>query len=971
MKVTYIIFSLILCSVYGQEHLYTQFTHKDDLPGITFYKMLENENGFIWLAADRGLYRYDGYSFKLYSHPKQKGKAVFDLKIDENKKMWFTNVSGQFFYVKNDSLHLFYDLNHQNTIPKKLYRFEPFHDNLIINGLYRGIFKINSKSKNLSLIDPTSTSDIIKTGDSLLLAQYENGYFYKSYLKGSTKKIRINKKLYEDPHFNLFKFKGTLFSFKQKGKEKHLLYNINKKKPTLYSLPKELKNKNLLVTNIIDNYLWFFTENGVYICDVNHDENSFQLKKHLLPNKTVTYAIKDHNKNYWFSTLHNGIYVIPNIEIMSHFTDKEHGTITEIAPIKEGLIAMGTTLGKVILFNTQTSSVKKIIELPSKRKISKLLFNQHFNDLYISPEIDRTSYIYDLSSGKLSSVYPNGFNGAKSLKLIDSSKLFLLFLNSASIIKAEKGKIKNYQTLNYLNKRPYESHYCSNTKQTYILYIDALMVYDSLQKGHEIKYKNKPIYGRNICETKDGHIWVATFNDGIIKIKNKRVVSVLNKKNTLPTNQISKVYASEEILWIITTENIIKFNTKTNEIQKLSALDGINSFNINGFISLGKDIWFSSNLGLFSFNKNRVFKKKDPTNPYFTHIEIDNEIFPPKHRYSFSQDKSKISFHFNTNGYKSSENINYEYKMSKIDSDWNTLTKQSKQVTYNRLPEGVFEFQLRTKLDNNYSDIQSIKIQVKGLFYEQWWFILILVSLLVFGIVYYYRGLLHKQKLKQLLKYEKQQNEMEKIMLKLENLRSQMNPHFVFNALNSIQDFIITNKKDLAGDYLGEFADLIREYLKQSTSKEISLKDEISTLNKYLDLEKLRFEEKLNYEINVSESICSSDTYIPTMLIQPFVENSIKHGILHKKNKGNIFIDFTINETKNKIICCIKDDGIGRERSLKINKKKPHQSFAFNATYKRLKLLNHNKKEKIAFEIHDLHPNLEDKGTLVRIEIPI
>lgn len=209
----------------------------------------------------------------------------------------------------------------------------------------------------------------------------------------------------------------------------------------------------------------------------------------------------------------------------------------------------------------------------------------------------------------------------------------------------------------------------------------------------------------------------------------------------------------------------------------------------------------------------------------------------------------------------------------------------------------------------------------------------------------------------------------------LKALKSQMNPHFIFNALNSIQDYIVQNQKNLAGDYLGKFADLIRLYLEQSSLKEISLFDEIDTLKRYLELEKVRFEDKLEYKIDIDKNLPIENIYIPTMLIQPYIENALKHGILHKKGTGNLSVSFTSNKDEALLICKIIDDGIGRKKSEEIYQKRTikHTSFATKANENRLKLLNFNKERKISISIEDMENSKteENTGTKVTIQIPI
>lgn len=217
------------------------------------------------------------------------------------------------------------------------------------------------------------------------------------------------------------------------------------------------------------------------------------------------------------------------------------------------------------------------------------------------------------------------------------------------------------------------------------------------------------------------------------------------------------------------------------------------------------------------------------------------------------------------------------------------------------------------------------------------------------------------------LALEKQYRESE-----LKALKSQMNPHFIFNALNSIQEYIILNKKNEASDYLGKFADLIRTYLSHSDTGVISLQEEIESLRMYLDLESLRFEDTLTYEMHLSDKLNKDATHIPTMLIQPYVENALKHGLLHKKENRKLMISFA-NSEGNNIQCIIEDNGVGRKKAKEFQENRPalHKSFAAKATEERLNLLNYGKDKKIGVEILDLfNENNEAIGTKVILSIP-
>jgi two-component system LytT family sensor kinase len=202
----------------------------------------------------------------------------------------------------------------------------------------------------------------------------------------------------------------------------------------------------------------------------------------------------------------------------------------------------------------------------------------------------------------------------------------------------------------------------------------------------------------------------------------------------------------------------------------------------------------------------------------------------------------------------------------------------------------------------------------------------------------------------------------------LKALKSQMNPHFMFNALNSIQEQFMYGDKNRANEQMGNFTYLTRQILTISGKKKINLSTEIEILNKYLELEKMRFADGFQYEIKLSDNIDEDYHQIPPMLIQPFVENSIKHGLLHKTGDKKLSISFDLDPKEENLICVVEDNGIGREKSAELKSKRvqQHESFSTSATEERLKLLSQNA------NINDFVV-YQDKvdGTIVTIKIPL
>jgi two-component system, LytTR family, sensor kinase len=231
-----------------------------------------------------------------------------------------------------------------------------------------------------------------------------------------------------------------------------------------------------------------------------------------------------------------------------------------------------------------------------------------------------------------------------------------------------------------------------------------------------------------------------------------------------------------------------------------------------------------------------------------------------------------------------------------------------------------------------------------------------IISAVIMGLLFFKRYKTNQQN--QLLKseIEKAQAESKATESELKALKSQMNPHFIFNALNSIQEQFMFGDKLVANEQMGNFTSLTRQILSVSGKKKIPLSSEIDILSKYLELEKMRFETDFEYNIHFDENIDEEYVELPPMLVQPFVENSIKHGLLHKKGAKKIEIKFQLNDAEDQLICIVEDNGIGRKKAASIKQKNQHNSFSTASVAQRLQMINENDDQNLVYE------DLEDEN---------
>jgi LytS/YehU family sensor histidine kinase len=215
-------------------------------------------------------------------------------------------------------------------------------------------------------------------------------------------------------------------------------------------------------------------------------------------------------------------------------------------------------------------------------------------------------------------------------------------------------------------------------------------------------------------------------------------------------------------------------------------------------------------------------------------------------------------------------------------------------------------------------------------------------------------------------------SEQKSVVIQQKLLRSQMNPHFLYNSLASIQKYIITEDPDNASIYLSRFSKLVRNILDSSVEEFVRLEQEVNTIKYYLELQKVRYIEKMDFAIDVDDHLDIENIQVPPMLAQPFIENAIEHGIKHKQDKG--LVSVRIKGNNNRVIFEVEDDGVGREKAQEILHQQNHQhkSMATSITQERINILNKKSRQKITLEIEDLKDsNMRAVGTRVRFEIPI
>ena len=416
---------------------------------------------------------------------------------------------------------------------------------------------------------------------------------------------------------------------------------------------------------------------------------------------------------------------------------------------------------------------------------------------------------------------------------------------------------------------------------------------------------------------------------------------------------VEDAFITKDGFWLATEIGALQYK-KTMQgyqlLRKVDESDGLPSRKINSVVELGNEILVATDNGIAIFPENLE------KSPQFLDIYIQNGIYNES-----DMNEENASFKFTKGNYvnfsiasidfsERIEPLEYDYKLSPSQSDWVTSTSGS--LSFADLKPDDYSFVVRS-----HGIEKSINFSVEPLWWQTQWFraTTILAFLILLGSsLYFILKAFQKKHTRKLI----QEKELAQIQLKA--LRSQMNPHFVFNSLAAIQYYINNNDFEASETYLVKFSKLIRTFFELSKENEITIMDEVLLLKNYLDLEQLRFRDKFEYNINIDPNLNGKQSKIPAMLLQPIVENAVNHGIFNKVDRGNVTVDFK-KVSNTELVVSIIDDGVGFVNTKKEGLRKIKSS---NVLKDRLYYLNRSLYWKVAYTTKEAFPEENDKGNI-------
>ncbi len=487
----------------------------------------------------------------------------------------------------------------------------------------------------------------------------------------------------------------------------------------------------------------------------------------------------------------------------------------------------------------------------------------------------------------------------------------------------------------------------------------------------------------SFTEDKNGRVWLNSSLGLLVQAQAAHPEKGIVKKHDLAiTQNIKQLYYlhadDKGMLWGLNGKHIIQIDPNTMAFKQKNLNYGLKNDLIyecqilnDGKIFLGgkNQIWVADTQD-FSTNAEQPV-------PYLTNISVLQEPLKtdtPIHNVSnldLTYDENFFSFDFSSIGFSKGKSNKFRYRLKGFDDKW-TESGKRRFANFTNVPPGDYTFELKAANNEGLWNEQAYSLPVK--IARPWWMTIwfwVFFSFLILGIAYW----IYQSRIDQIQKEAQIKSEYERKLADVEMsaLRAQMNPHFVFNSLNSIDYFIINSEPEVASDYLNRFSRLIRLILQNSKSTIVPLKDDLEALKLYIEMESVRFDNLFDYEVKTETGLNLEQLCVPPMLMQPYVENAIWHGLMQKED-GKGKLELSLHQHNGHIICHIEDNGIGREAALKLKSKSAskRKSYGMKITSDRLEVLNKLADTDASVQIIDLKNEAgEATGTRVELIIPI
>ena len=985
---------LAACLGFAQDPHFNHYTEDEELSSNEVYGLTLDNRNVLYMNSDRGITVYDGYQFRVITtNDGLKDNCILRISKDINGRLWLTSLQNTANYLENGKIEVasfssvLNEGHGHNHYVQKI--FSTRTGQTLINFDHGGLFEA---TENGGLREVTD--HLAEAGDAnLCIFCTEDGYYWDLInneeipYQGESKLVTRGNRLYlsvEMPGDEGFSRKELVqvtnddffFSFGRK-----ILHIKNKTLIDEVTLSGDVLS---LYSDSTNGDLWAGVKE-LGACRFKQGDLSGNPTVYL-QNHNISGILRDHEGNYWFSSLGHGVYMTNSLDHVTYINSTlipDENRITALLPLDDQLL-YGTFNEKLYRLYKNAQGIyqtQQLTNFTTKGDIRNLRRTRNNTVIVLSGEVSEIDFKGNLTGFKKFKTYPYEYwempGDTNILSLTNG-----LYVYRGRVPVDTLNDHDGYKKVTRVFQASDDTIWMSSRSY-------GLFIWDG--KNDPVKYekfKDFGIYRSNAMGAFNDYTILSPYGYGLFLINQHDTIRLTDRADNLAGNMIDYLLVDSQkdmkgrdsIIWTGSNHGISKITFPDGMngkpiVSYVNTSNGLASNRIYSMAEFDGYIWAATGAGLTRIAKNSGYQHTLSA-PVIDSVYINDSAFPSvKEMIIPARYPYNIRFKFRTISYHQPHRIFYYYYLHPVDDpseNWAMTT--DREIRYTGLENGEYTlYMIASKspyesfkgtggLESGYP-VTEQKIQIETKTIHQLWFRLMSWLLIAAGLALItYLIVLEVRK--------REENKQRLLQAEKQALLSQMNPHFIFNSLNSIQHYIIQQDAENANLYLAKFSQLIRRILDNSKKKWISLREEIETITLYLNLEKLRFEDNFDFEIKPDRSLDQLEILLPPMLVQPFIENAIWHGIMPLKEKGKLKISYQAENERMLVI--VEDNGIGREESAKKSRIVGHVPTGLRNVNERIVLLNKILKEPIHCNIIDLKKkDGKPAGTRIELSVPV
>jgi ligand-binding sensor domain-containing protein len=947
----------------------TQFSHytvNDGLASSSVYSAMQDSKGYMWFCTESGVNRFDGRHFETFTIADGLAdNENFKCFEDSKGRVWFLSYNGKLSYYKDTGFA------NEKTDPGLKYpntpgvyivdMVEDEQGNIWFSGFAGSIYQYNGKFVR-------SYKSAYSNGvNKLLLLHDKNIYALNHRQRGTVYRNKLTDQSEESIYSDEKKDWSIDYICKQRLPSGALYFatSTGLKHMQGDSLITDIRNGDLKINGVIGAFkiigdnLWICAgKDGLFFVPDFATKGFRGHYQNKLQGSYICYIATDNEGGIWATSLSEGVYYIPASE--AYITNIPGVSVTSVSHQREsGMLAIGNYYGSFMIHTKQGPPAKVQLRFPAVNRIKALKW---LSSETLLVGTDAESYLYDVRSKKLSVIYPQtnmysfcGMDKVDEGLLIAGRSPILLFNGRRSRIV-------------YRNNNPNGkiiSIAGDGRDRCWFANINDLYWLD-FKTGIPVRIAGDEIFHANIRDIRsvNGSLWVGTDGNGIFVLKDGKVIKHIYSRSEFMGSNICRklVYDGADNIWSATNKGINVYDIYSFACIKRYTNDILISDDVKDIELDNGKAYVATSAGVSIIDLRKFISKAAPPKVYVKYLSANNVLYNHAITPVFDYFKGVVKVSYTAITFQANKSLSYRYKLDD-QNGWNETN--GAQIEFYNLNPGKYTLLIAAKKYNSdWSAPFSYTFTILPLWYQSWWFkVGICLTLLVLVYAWIARIRWREE--------EKTAYNKRIAALRSNALASQMNPHFIFNTLNSLQTFVLLNKPLAANHYIARFSALVRWIMNYSAKQRITLEMELEFLKTYIELEQLRFEEQFTALIEMDEDLHVADTYIPSLVVQPFVENAIKYGLTGKKEKGLLKIVF--KRQGNCVRVTIEDNGVGRAHILQEQQAshKAFESTGIKNTEERLRLISGDRSKDKLVEIIDLYEHENPTGTKVVLIIPI